>query len=169
MKSVLAFIFFVFSASNSHCQTTGNEDIPSQIKKVVAAAETNFSTLRKGSGQKIDTNLQYSSILEINNTDKHSISISSAGKSATYIIPVSSTLNKEQTSKLYQIWSKNITAALGTAFEKNCIPINMGAIAEGEQCDYISIKQENITVTIANVYSADTKTSSLDVYVRNER
>jgi len=168
MKSVLVVVFFAFIAINSICQTTGNEEISAQIKKIVAAADTKFTTLRKGDAKKIDTNLQYVSSLEINGTDEHSISISAGGKSATYIIPVSSILNKEQTNKLYQTWNKSIATALGAAFEKNCVPINMGAIAEGEQCDYISIKLKNITVTIANVYSADTKTSSLDVYVRNE-
>ncbi|CAN5306575.1 hypothetical protein BH09BAC3_BH09BAC3_36680 [soil metagenome] len=168
MKSVLVLIFFAFIISDGVCQPTGNDDVTDQIKKIVAAAETNFSTLKQGSGQKIDTNLQYPSTLEINNTDKHSISISLDGKSATYIIPVSSSLNKEQTNKLYRTWNRNIAAALGSAFEKNCIPIHLGAIAQGEQCDYISIKQVNISVTIANVYSADTSTSSLDVYVRNE-
>ena len=168
MKSILALIFLSFIASNGVCQT-GDDEISTQIKKIVAAAETKFTGLQKGGAKKIDTNLQYDSNLEIKGTDKHSISISSGEKSATYIIPVSSTLNKEQTKKLYQTWNKNIAAALGTAFEKNCVPINMGAIAEGEQCDYINLKSENITVTIANVYSAETKTSSLDVYVRNEK
>jgi len=169
MKSFWTSFAFTLIAITSFCQTGTEDDVVIQLRKIIASSEENFKTLTSGKGKKVDTNLQFESAIKIKNTSGHSISISADEKSATYIIPVNNSLNKEQTTGLYKRWSKYVSAAINTKFQRSCSPINLGDVAKGEQCDYlIDEKTYTITITLANIYSEDTDTNSLDLFIRKE-
>jgi len=141
MKYFLIFIASIFGIAEATAQQASDQDFPAQLRRIIASAVTNFSSLKSGQPIETKTGIQFQSKLDSKDTQLSFIAISNKGESDSYVISINPSLAKAESLRLNTFWDNELKTALGPTAVRDCHVVDIDDSMSADQCDFEVFKK----------------------------
>ncbi|CAN5306422.1 hypothetical protein BH09BAC3_BH09BAC3_36670 [soil metagenome] len=143
MKSVLIFIVTLFISIAGMGQNSMDPDFATKLRKIIASAATNFSSLKSSQAIGTPSGTRFQSKLNIKDTESSTIAIATnKDENDHYIISIMSSMNKAESQRLNSFWDTELKSTLGPTVVRDCHVVDVDDSISADQCDFQIFKKD---------------------------